>query len=372
MKYIKLLTLIFFLNIIPTYIFSQCEVCQNVYVWDFTAPDKIDSATIQIFVREVEIALSQLDTCTVLSRRDYGRLLEHIYNENNIKSLSLSKISQEAKDILERIKARMVVFGDMIIYGNKLILYISFQNILDSRTRSLSITFNQNTITNNSYREISEKIHISITNFINEWCPDSSDDITNDNGLDFWRGYWCQERNLGSNDISEEIMQLKSRDDVPNLLKGDFYNKRKERVDVNLDTINGQMIKGHWHKSSEENGSFELRRTGNNTFEGYYNFNGQQYTWSGKRYIPNDRNIVTVDDLNFRTRPLTRSEIRKLRKSKYRKHINQETLIGELTNEHKFEKVSYSGRWTKIITKYEGHLRIGYIITLYGGLPTYK
>lgn len=114
--------------LISSSVFSQKEICKNIYVWDFTNENNQKNQHTKMLMQEVEDALTNT-SCRVLQRRNYASLSEQIDNENAIQTIEgmSSTISNE----LQSIKAETVLFGKVQMdFSGNIMLNVSFQNLL--------------------------------------------------------------------------------------------------------------------------------------------------------------------------------------------------------------------------------------------------
>ncbi len=65
----------------------QCQICDKIYVWDFTTDGLISTTIADRLSRHFEIALTQINSCKVLQRKNFSRLESLRKTEKSILSI---------------------------------------------------------------------------------------------------------------------------------------------------------------------------------------------------------------------------------------------------------------------------------------------
>jgi|GEM_PF-5299835 len=100
---------------LSTNLFAQTRVlriqskCRNIYVWDFLDQDKNKNRTTNDLTEAVEEALTNIDDCFVLQRRNLATLVNHAAAEKGINSVK--EMRYEITHALEGGGAKLVLFG---------------------------------------------------------------------------------------------------------------------------------------------------------------------------------------------------------------------------------------------------------------------
>ena len=170
------LALSFVLIIPPS--FGQITLCRNCYVWEFSNSGGERNQTTRQLTNNVEDILSQISQCTVLVRRHYDQLLEHVKNESKIQSLET--VSVQIKSKLKNIKARIVIFGtvDRDFQGN-VSLRLSFQSLETTQVKSNTVILNN--VDFHNFKKRKQKLEEFIGSFIDPKIPLEHDINTENN-----------------------------------------------------------------------------------------------------------------------------------------------------------------------------------------------
>lgn len=83
--------------------------CKNIYVWDFSDQEKSKNRTTNDLTEAVEEALTNIDECFVLQRRNLANLINHAAAEKGVNSVK--EMRQELTGALSGNGARFVLFG---------------------------------------------------------------------------------------------------------------------------------------------------------------------------------------------------------------------------------------------------------------------
>lgn len=83
--------------------------CRNIYVWDFLDQDKNKNRTTNDITEAVEEALTNIDECFVLQRRNLATLVNHAAAEKGISSVK--EMRYEITHALSGSGAKLVLFG---------------------------------------------------------------------------------------------------------------------------------------------------------------------------------------------------------------------------------------------------------------------
>lgn len=122
-----LLLLFITLLSVSTLLTAQSDICQNLYVWEFSDENKKRTPITKMLTNEVEEALTST-ACIVLQRRNYARLSEQIDTESAIQSLE--NVAKPLNDELELIKAKAVLFGQVSQdFSGNIFIRVSFENL---------------------------------------------------------------------------------------------------------------------------------------------------------------------------------------------------------------------------------------------------
>lgn len=85
--------------------------CKNIYVWDFLDQDKNKNRTTNDITESVEEALTNIDECFVLQRRNLATLINHAAMEKGVNSVK--EMRDEITHALAGKGARLVLFGNV-------------------------------------------------------------------------------------------------------------------------------------------------------------------------------------------------------------------------------------------------------------------
>lgn len=83
--------------------------CKNIYVWDFLDQDKNKNRTTNDITEAIEEALTNIDECFVLQRRNLANLVNHAAAEKGINSVK--EMKYEITHALAGSGAKLVLFG---------------------------------------------------------------------------------------------------------------------------------------------------------------------------------------------------------------------------------------------------------------------
>ncbi|MFD1614001.1 hypothetical protein [Gelatiniphilus marinus] len=126
----------------------------NVYVWDFKTNQETIKKFAEKFTDDFETELIKLDQYSVLQRRNYNLVLVHRNMENEISNIK--NLPAETLNKLTTIKAKMVVFGELIEDSDSGVYEVTvfFQNLNNGEIpKKESIIIEKALIKSNSHRK---------------------------------------------------------------------------------------------------------------------------------------------------------------------------------------------------------------------------